>query len=68
MTSHGFNPVSPTLEQWEVMPDAWEEEVLETDPVKVEITYRIDEDVLSLLIDEHLNVIEVRDSRYSEAA
>lgn len=42
--------------------------MVSTDPIKVEITYRLDGDVLSLTLDEHLNVLEVTESGESEAA
>lgn len=66
ITSHGFNPVTPTENQMEVLTDATDERVIETDPIKVEITYQIDEDVLSLIVDENLNILE--ETRSNESA
>lgn len=39
-----------------------------TDPLKVEITYQVDGAVLSLAVDEYLNVLEVSESSKPEAA
>lgn len=66
ITTHGFNPVTPTAEQWEVLTDAWEEHVIATDPLHVQVTYRLDGRVLNLTVDEDLNVLEVTESGESD--
>lgn len=59
LTDHGFDPVSPTDDQWETLTAAWEESVVSTDPPVVEITYRLDDDVLRVRLDEGMEVLEI---------
>lgn len=65
VTSHGFDPVTPTEDQWMAMTEAWEVEVLSLDPVEVRITYTLEGHVLSLTVDEELNVIDVMETQES---
>jgi Zn-finger nucleic acid-binding protein len=62
-TSHGFNPVVPTREQWVAMGDAWNVEVPSLDPLRARVTYSIDGDVLELTVDEQLDVVDVTEHR-----
>ncbi len=62
VTAHGFDPIVPTAEQWAAMSDACEWEVLATDPVEARISYSLDDHVLTLTIDENLDVVEVTES------
>jgi flagellar basal body-associated protein FliL len=66
VTSNGFNPVNPTVEQFKEMTAASEVDLLSTDPVEASITYSLDDDYLRTVLDEELNVIDV--SRCPESA
>lgn len=65
VTEHGFNPVVPTKSQWESMSETYEVDVPSTDPIEARITYTLDGHLLSLTVDEDLEVIEVTEE-YSE--
>lgn len=65
ITSHGFDPVTPTEDQWMTMSDSWVEEVLCWDPIEVRITYTLEGHVLSLTVDEGLDVIDVTETQES---
>lgn len=52
--AHGFNVTSTGIDWgWE-----WDEAVLSTDPFRCRIDVTIDEETLSLVVDEHLDVVE----------
>jgi len=60
LTDHGGNPLIP--DTFDVEPGAvanYEEEVLSVDPFKAEFTFTIDDDVLTLTIDENISIINV---------
>lgn len=63
VTAHGFDPIVPTAEQWAAMSDAQEWEVLATDPIEARITYSLEGHVLTLRIDENLDVVDVTETR-----
>ena len=60
LTEHGGNPLIP--DTFDVEPGAvanYEEEVLSVDPFKAEFTFTIDNDALTLTIDENVSVVDV---------
>lgn len=60
LTDHGLNP--PVPETREDAPGAlanYEEEVLSLDPLRVDLTFTIDDDSITLTIDEDLSVVDV---------
>lgn len=62
VTAHGFDPVVPTAEQWAAMGDACEWVVIATDPLKARITYSMEGHVLTLTVDENLDVVDVTET------
>lgn len=67
VTAHGFNPVVPTAEGWVTITDATEVDVVSIEPLKARITYSLAGHVLSLTVDEELNVIEVTEDNRESA-
>ncbi len=62
VTAHGFDPIVPTAEQWAAMQDACDWEVLATDPLEAQITYSLDGHVLTVTVDENLDVVDVTET------
>jgi hypothetical protein len=68
ITDHGGNPLMP--ETYDVGPGAlanYTENVLSVDPFKAEFTFTINEDALTLTIDEDVSVVDVTRDRDSES-
>lgn len=59
VTSHGFTPVKPDVEQGDAMREATDVAVVSTDPVRVRITYSHEGKMLRLVVDGDLTVQEV---------
>lgn len=62
VTAHGFNPVVPTKDQWETMRDITDVVVASTDPVRVQISYSLDGHVLTVTVDENIDVVDVTET------
>ena len=59
LVDHGYNPIAvDSTSAVNRVHQNYEEDVLSTDPLRVEFTFRLDGDALSLTVDENLNVIE----------
>lgn len=65
VTAHGFNPVTPSEEAWQTMVQAWDEDVVSRNPNEVRITWTLEGDVLSVTVDDHLNVVDVTETNES---
>jgi len=66
LTDHGGNPLIP--DTFDVEPGAvanYEENVLSVDPFKAEFTFTIDDDALTLTIDEDVSIVDVTRDRGS---
>jgi hypothetical protein len=69
LTDHGLNPLVP--ETHDRAPGTlanYGEDVLSTDPVRVELTFTIDDDSLTLTLDEDVSVVNVTRERGSESS
>jgi hypothetical protein len=55
---HGFDPFSPSPEQYAAL-YPYDEEVLRNEPFKARFTFTIDDDYIILTVDENLDVVEV---------
>lgn len=64
VTSHGYNPVRPSVEALRELSD-YEEELLSTEPFKAQFTWTLGEDTLTLTVDDELNVVEAIEQRGS---
>jgi hypothetical protein len=63
VTSHGINPLAPSsLDIWGAAIGDYEENVLSTDPFEARFTFSIDDDLLTLTVDEDLTVVDVTQS------
>lgn len=62
VTAHGFNPVTPSEDEWGAMVQSWEEEVHSLDPVEVSVTWTLNGDSLSVTVDEDLQVVDVTET------
>lgn len=59
VTDHGLNPIDPdSIRDINRVTEDYDVEVLSTDPLRARLTFAIDDDSLSLTIDEELNVLE----------
>lgn len=60
ITGHGINPIAPDspMALMAVL-DGYEEEVVSTDPFMGRFTFRIDDDAITLTVDEELCVVDV---------
>lgn len=59
VTDHGLNPIDPDSTQTvNRVTQNYDLEVLSTDPLRARLTFSLDDDSLSLTIDEELNVLE----------
>lgn len=69
MTAHGLNPVSPSSELsfWELT-GTYEEEIRSVDPFEARFTFTIDDDALTLTVDDDLNVVDVTEHKASDPA
>ena len=68
LTDHGLNPLVP--ETHERAPGTlanYEEDVLSTDPLRVALTFTVDDDALRLTIDEDVSVVDVTRDRTPES-
>ena len=68
LTDHGGNPLVP--ETFDVEPGAvanYEEDVISTDPVRVALTFTVDDDALTLTINEDVSVVDVTRDRKGES-
>ena len=66
LIDHGLNPLVPKTR--ERAPGAlanYEEDVLSTDPVRVALTFTVDDDALTLTIDENVYIVDVGRDRVS---
>lgn len=63
LTAHDRNPVT---DPWGPVIGTAEEEILSTDPFEARFTYTVDDDRLSLTVDETLTVVEATNSLSSE--
>lgn len=55
LATHGYNPITDSYGP--VMQDA-DEKILSTDPFKPRVTFTIDDDTISLTVDDKLSVID----------
>jgi len=68
LTDHGMNPIVPeTRERAPGMLANYGEEVRSLDPLRVDLTFTIDNDALTLTIDEDTSVVDVTRDRGSES-
>lgn len=58
MTSNGVNPISPRSGFYEVL-STHQEELISTDPLEVRLTFTIENDTLSLTIDNTLDIYDI---------
>lgn len=67
MTARGYNPISPTpeLSFWEITGD-YEEELISTDPFEARFTFFIDDDGLTLTVDDELSVVDATEHPSTE--
>lgn len=65
LATHGYNPIADPYGP--VMKDA-DEEILSTDPFKARFTFIIDDDTLSLTLDDDLSVVNATNSSTPESA
>jgi DNA-binding transcriptional ArsR family regulator len=69
LTDYGMNPLVPeTRERAPGMLANYEEEVRSHDPLRVDLTFTIDNDALTLTIDDDVSVIDVMRDRASESS
>lgn len=60
ITTHGVNPITPSsLSTWGAVIGDYDEEVLSTDPFEARFTFTIDDDALTLTVDDNLSVVDV---------
>ena len=59
MIDHGLNPIFPESHRWREMFIGPDEHVRSVDPLEVAYTFTIDEDVITLTVDETGDVIDV---------
>jgi DNA-binding transcriptional ArsR family regulator len=59
LLEHGYNPVAgDSMTEVNRVHQNYDEEILSIDPLRVELTFHLDGDALSLMLDESLTVIE----------
>ena len=68
LTAHGINPFAPdSLNRASRALAEYDEEVVSTDPFEARITFTVDEDSITLTLDEGLSVVDVTRRQTSEA-
>lgn len=61
LTTHGINPVTPSAPSAEIFAATvmeYDEEILATDPFEGRFTFTIDDDTLTLTVNEDLEVVD----------
>ncbi|WP_137285454.1 winged helix-turn-helix domain-containing protein [Halorussus salinisoli] len=67
LVAQDINPVSPTPEDQRVWTD-YDEDVLSVEPFEARFTFTIDDDALTLTVDDNLDVVDVTKGTTSETA
>jgi DNA-binding transcriptional ArsR family regulator len=59
-TEHDLNPIAPdSIRVLNDVHSGYDEEILQRDPLRVRFTFHVDDDCLSLTVDENLDVVDV---------
>lgn len=66
LIEHGIDPIAPTSERYFEATFVYDEEVLSTEPFGARYEFTINGDVLTLTVDDELNVVEVATSESTE--
>lgn len=68
LLNHGVDPVAPSSTRFWRATQVYDEEVLRTDPFEARYTFTLDDDILTLTVDDDLSVVEVAKSTTSKSA
>lgn len=58
LTDHGINPIATSPSSYSTIVASYEEDVLSVDPFEARFTFSIDQDSISLTVDEGLTVVD----------
>lgn len=66
LTTHGLNPLAPSTEPWAVL-ETRDEEILSREPFEVRVTFAIDDDTITVTVDDDLSVVDTTRGEPGEA-
>lgn len=65
LTAHGLNPLAPSTAPWATL-ETRDEELLSREPLKVRVTFAINDDTITLTVDADLSVVAGEEPTASE--